>query len=257
MAIAKARIASALIGTTLAALAHSGAWASNSFRNGGWTPPASAPTEPVPAGGPATRASTSDPIGDTFGSLSPQLDISAFSASTDGSDLSLGLDFATPITPADSGQPDALFGFIDVDTDQNPTSGVVSAEDVFCPQPSGLGVEFVVDLGAYDSMTGTVGVYDSSSMMLVGSAPTVFGPTSVSVTVPLSLLGGSDGIDDVATVIGTMPEPTDCAPNGGALTSDMTAAGVPTLNALGLILLGLLLPAIGFLRSRRTAPRHL
>lgn len=54
-------------------------------------------------------------------------------------------------------------------------------------------------------------------------------------------------------MIGTLEEPTDCAPNGGFITSSPAAASVleiPTASSLGLVLLGALLAGAGLLAVR-------
>lgn len=51
----------------------------------------------------------------------------------------------------------------------------------------------------------------------MGTAPTTFGPNAFTVTIPLSLIGESDGALNVAGVFGNVTGPTDCVPNGGSL----------------------------------------
>jgi hypothetical protein len=185
-------------------------------------------------------------VGDTFGSGDPQHDIIEFSASYSGTDLFLSLTFNDPITPGDSGQPNAMVGAIDMDTDQNPATGTTSTVDMNCPQLSGLGSDFFLALFEYDSSTGQAPVYDTTTGP-VGNVDVTFTATSASAIVPLSLLS-DDGILDTATVIGTIPEPTDCAPNGGFIT---TSFGVPTVGIWALLLIAAVLTVLGLGLARR------
>jgi hypothetical protein len=189
--------------------------------------------------------SIADPIGDTFGSVGTQLDITFFSAVSDGVTLTIDLTFAGTISHPATFNPDALFGFIDLDTDQNPATGVGANTDSFCPAPSGLGIEYYVD---------TTGAVIDPSVGIVGAAPMTYTTNSVSAQIPLALLGGDDGIVDVATVIGNVAEPTDCAPNGGFITSNIPA--VPTLPVwtAAVMLLALLLIGAIALRQRSAEP---
>ena len=51
----------------------------------------------------------------------------------------------------------------------------------------------------------------------MGTVPTTFGSNAFTVTIPLSLIGESDGTLNVAGVFGNTTGPTDCVPNGGFL----------------------------------------
>ena len=203
------------------------------------------------------KATVSDPVGDTFGTGVPQLDLIEYGAETDQVDLWIRLEFAGPISPADSGQADALVGIVDLDSDQDPGTGIVPFSDVFCPLPTGAGMDFFVDLGSYTAGTGTMDVIDSGAGVPSGTADATFEPTSLSIRIPLAALGGDDGFVDTSTVIGTIPEPTDCAPDGATLTSDIVGnepiVAIPTLQGWGLAALVVLLLSAGvivILRSR-------
>ncbi len=213
----------------------------------GW---GSLPSGPPPGGDrdPAVANTTvSDPVGDTFGSGPIQHDIIEFTASYTGDDVFLELVFNDPISPPDGdGPPDALVGGIDMDVDQNPNTGSGSLGDEFCPDPIGIGAEYQLSLFDYDPQTGQTVLYDLATGP-VGNVDLTFTSNSVSAFVPLDLLG-DDGILDTATVIGTIMEPTDCAPNGGFITT--SAGGVPTAGpwALALIAAVLTLGGLGFAR---------
>jgi len=86
-----------------------------------------------------------DPVNDCFGS-SPQHDVSSFFISKDASTVSLIMSFVGAITPPFSGG-DEVRGIIDLDTDQNPSTGAASHLLTYpqCQNPN-LGIEFYIDL---------------------------------------------------------------------------------------------------------------
>ena len=169
---------------------------------------------------------TTDPTGDTYNG--GQHDITSFSAYYTATELIITVEFAGTISPRDSGLPNAVFGFIDFDTDQNPATGMSSNVDTWSPYTTGLGVDYFVYLSGYVSATGDTPVSDDTGTE-VGRAPVSFTSNSFTVTVPLSLIGGDDGIVDTATVLGTPGEPTDACPNGGYITSSPAAYGEVTI----------------------------
>jgi hypothetical protein len=161
-----------------------------------------------------------DPQGDTFGFLSPQLDISQLSACHTRTQLRIRVDFFTPISPGDSSNANAVGGYIDLDTDQDSATGAFSHVDMFSPYTSGLGVDYYVDVFGFDSASGTMPLFldDEFGGFIVGFVPASFGPTSFTVSIPLDLIN-DDGVVNLATVLGTFFEPTDAAPNGGSVDS--------------------------------------
>jgi hypothetical protein len=221
-----------------------------------WTPPGE-PAERV-AGAGADRATTNDPIGDTF---NPGPDLTALTAVTDNTTLTLRLEFAGTIQPPPSGPinqglpapGNEVVGFIDLDVDQQGATGQDGGNvGVFCPQaPTGFGVDFFVNLNAYDSQTGTVQLFDTNGP--VGPVPVVYTSNSITVDVPNSMMG-DDGIVDAATVIGNLPNPTDCAPDGGVLTSDRGVPAepqtVPVLSPWGLGVMALFVLLTGLIVRR-------
>ena len=76
-----------------------------------------------------------------------------------GNALRIRVDFLNDISPASNFALDSLLGFLDLDIDQNGATGGVNAAGValsnvtyfgglFMQPPSGLGIEFYVDLGS-------------------------------------------------------------------------------------------------------------
>lgn len=165
------------------------------------------------------RDSVDDPTGDTFGGMGAQIDITSLSADVVNANLVISVTFAGAISPSDSGQPNALVGFIDIDADQNGATGDITWTDFLTGQnTTGMGNEFYVDLFSYSSSDGSVDVVDDPMEQVVGRAPVGFTGNSVSVTIPLGLLG-DDGGTDVAAVLGPVESPTDIAPNQGSVSS--------------------------------------
>ena len=202
-----------------------------------------------PASPSSHHTDVADPIGDTFGTGAVQHDITSFSAYYTATELIISVTFAGTISPGDSGQPDAVVGYIDFDTDQDPTTGGLSSVDGNSPYTTGLGVDYFVDLFDYNSATGDTPVLDDTGTE-VGRAPVSFTSNSFTVRVPLALIGGDNGIVDTATVLGTRPEATDACPNGGYITSSVLAP-VPGLTPIGIIALVGLLSVIAAISIRR------
>ncbi len=222
-----------------------------------WT--ADQPPAPKAANPAEIRASVTDPVGDNF---NPGPDLTGFSATTDGTNLTMVLTFAGAIEPPPgTGGGNEVVGGIDIDTDQNGATGDPAGAIVgtFCPQPpAGFGPEFEVSLFTFDPLTGTADVLETAGFTPVGTADVTFAATSVTIVVANSVLGGDDGIADLATVIGNSATPTDCAPDGAVLASDLQgtvppAAAVPALSVAGLMALLLLLASVAVVVMRRRA----
>ena len=205
----------------------------------------SARTGGTPRGGAAVSGSVFDPSGDTFGSLTPQLDLASVVACFTASDVVISASFYTPVSPSntstcgagmnrghvcttDTDCPDcgvgccqnanAAYGFLDLDTDQNAATGTTPNTDTFSPYATGMGMNYYLDLRTFDLATGKADVLDAADVT-TGQASVVWGPASLTATIPLTAIGGDDGVLDMATVFGTFAEPTDAAPNGGHVTT--------------------------------------
>jgi hypothetical protein len=168
------------------------------------------PTVTCPAS-PTVQFSVTDTVGDAFGSGAVRHDITSVSATADATTFCLTVNFAGAIAPADSGSDHAVAGFIDFDTDANPKTGTPGATDSFCPQPPRLGAETTLDLFS---------VSQGQARMAPGGelVPVSFEESSFTAAIPVSDLGGSTTFN-AAMVLGTLAEPTDCAPDGAAFHS--------------------------------------
>jgi hypothetical protein len=186
-----------------------------------------------------TAASSSgahlDPTGDTFGLGAVQHDITDFNATTEAGILTLQMAFDGSISPPGSGNPDDVIGLIEIDRDGSTLTGLPIVLPIFCPSPPAMGTEFLLDLSTYNPGAGTVALLFFDEFTLtgtqVGSVNIAFGSDSFTINIPLSMIdvyGPEEGIVNVGTVIGTVAEPTDCAPDGDVLTSRLEVSDSDT-----------------------------
>lgn len=170
--------------------------------------------------------SADDPEGDTFGVGPVQHDIREFSVESTSTDLVLTVelqdDFST--NPQD---PNFIIMVVGVDTDQDRDTGASpdTLAQIFCPDAFPLGEDFEIAFAPVGPQQAAVQIFDRRGggppgpPMFVGTA--VADDDSLTLTVPLASLGGDDGRVDAHVIVGTLPEPTDCAPDGAFVTSDV------------------------------------
>jgi hypothetical protein len=150
-----------------------------------------------------------DPFEDTFGEGRIEHDVTMVSSEAEDSTVCLRVEFAGPVEPADSDSGRSLFGFIEFDLDEDPGTGELPMTDYFCPDYSGIGVDAILDLREVSDGEATIG--DEV-------VPVSFDGNAFTAAIPLSALDGDDSFN-LAMVLGTSHEPTDCAPNGGSIHS--------------------------------------
>ena len=252
-----------LVAVACALSAAGGAEAQNPWAD--WlTRPETRPTleNPVPGGPPPTVdldpwvGFASDPAGDSFG-VAATPDITGFQSDYfySRNTWQLTLTFDHSISPTSAGAADSIFGFIDVDLDADVSTGVTAASAIFCPPPPGgpvssLGVEAFISIPSYDPVSGTTLMIDIGGGPDV-EIPTTYGARSVTFDIPTSALQGNQK-PEVLAVLGSLIEPTDCAPDEAVPLAPAGASviSVPTLDKLGLGLMILLL-TVAALRLRR------
>ncbi len=166
--------------------------------------PSPTPTPTCPTV-PTFSFSVPDPTGDAFGFGLPNHDITNVSGEGDASSFCLTVDFAGPVDPADAGTGQEVVGVIEFDTDQSASTGSSPFMDSFCRDPSGMGVEASLSMF---SVSGGLGLLNGNPV------PVVFGTTSFTAIIPLSLIGG-DTAFNFGMMLGSRAEPTDCAPAAG------------------------------------------
>ncbi len=160
-----------------------------------------------------------DPADDSFfgfGIGPVKHEIISITGEGDATTFCLTVNFAGPVDPADAGTGNELVGFVDFDTDANPLTGPPSGVDFLCPEPAGIGVEATLDLFSVVGGIGTI--FYSDFLIPPVPVPVIFDTTSFTAEIPLAALSG-DSSFNFAMVLGTIPEPTDCAPNGGSIHS--------------------------------------
>ncbi len=116
---------------------------------------------------------------------------------------------------------DNLSGFIDFDTDENSATGVSSANTLFCastPAVSAIGADFFLSLFTRNA-DGTYNILNSTAAV-TGTATVTSVLNTVTISVPLSALGGDDGRVSISAALGNGQDPSDCAPDeGGAFVT--------------------------------------
>ena len=152
-----------------------------------------------------------DPQGDAIGG-GP--DIASFSACHTETDLELEVNLFTPWS-------DETAVFVELDVDQNPNTGT--------PSVRAQGIDFLVSAIGHQSVAA---VLNLATSQVIGGSVTV-GPTSVSIRLPLSAIGGDDGVVDTIALAGALDGSnvlpiSDQAPNAGLLTSVTCDGPVPT-----------------------------
>jgi hypothetical protein len=197
--------------------------------SGAWRMPDSSAAPPA-AARPLPKAVFNDPIGDTFGGGTPQHDITRFTADIVNSNLVVTISFAGAISPPDSGRADGLQGYVDIDTDGN-TSETASFVAANCREanPPIIGTDYVVSV--FGGSTSSTAIFSVDSGAQTGTVATSYSSNSVTLTVPLSSMAVGSAPIRLATVLGTIPEPTDCAPAGTSLVASTAVVGPPVLTS--------------------------
>jgi len=189
---------------------------------------------------PPITAGLVDALGDAFGLAT--YDILSIRTSRTSTTLTIIITFdpATPpsIPPAGSiVGPGDLAGFITLDTDQDAATGIPSANTFWCPTfpLSAIGVDLFIDL-FFRNIAGNYNIIETTWFTDVGDATPSVAGNVLTLTIPLTELGGDDGITDMNSVQGDDVGPTDCIPDEGAAVatgepfSDPISSGIVTTN---------------------------
>ncbi len=168
-------------------------------------------------------AGVGDVIGDTYetaasdGLVAP--DLTALAAWREAGNLVVVLGFADIVNSDDVGGPNTVFGIIDFDSDQNAATGDTPGTDAFRPGAgsTNMGRDFYVSLSM--GGTGMYSIIETSGFTVTGTVVPEFFGDGFALTIPLTMLGNDDGVVNMATVVGTQPEPTDISPEDGNLAT--------------------------------------
>ena len=199
---------------------------------------------------PPTEADLIDAVGDAHVWSGTTYDVKGITTSLTSTALTVNIEFTTaPALPPASGivaTSAQLAGFLCFDTDENATTGWPSPNTLFlcpsCPTPgvSAIGVDYFVDLFSRNS-TGDYPIRPTASPATpVGWATPSLVGNVLSLVIPLTALGGDDGVTGMAALLGNGVRPSDCVPDaagglvtGKAITPSTTpSSGNPYLDFL-------------------------
>jgi len=178
----------------------------------------------------STSASIVDAAGDTFGidTTIPQADLAGLFASQGEKALTVVISFNTVIAPSNDTSALAVGGYLDIDADQNSSTGFQAASDYFRPASdagsSGLGDEYLVYL--FQNPNGSFTVWDVNDSL--GTVMPTYDAHSITFAIPYALIGNDDGNVNLAAVVGLI-EPTDIGPSNGHMT--LGDPGIPATGA--------------------------
>lgn len=168
-------------------------------------------------GAAAATFGVGDPSGDTFGTGSPQWDVDSLVITRDSTGITIRLVFSASVVSPLVDPQNAVYAVVDLDTDQNPATGVEPDAD-FIRQgagSSGIGADYEIDLVDVNPDS-SFSVFDTTSAV-VGTVRATFAGRTLSLRVPLTMLGNDDGLLDVVADAYAQTEPTDVVPNNGSL----------------------------------------
>ncbi len=161
-----------------------------------------------------------DAEGDAFaGPRSEDLvppDLIGVSVSQETGGLVFTFVFAESVDPAPTSSK-AFAAFIDLDVDQEASTGSSGLVDLFRPPRAGdtdLGAEFTVEV----RLDGTAILNDVARDVQTGEIDLRFSGHIVTFTVPYAMIGNDDGNLDLAVIAGTRFDATDVVPDTGHLT---------------------------------------
>jgi hypothetical protein len=166
------------------------------------------------------------------GAPGPAITLSSITGNNDGTNLIFTLTFANPtVSGPSSGNPDAVFGFINIDADKNPATGVTGATldtNGFQPgfgqfSPASQGVDTYINLSSEgDPLHGVPGLVDvvtTAGFLPIGTAAVTYSnqagptPSTLSLSVPLSLFSANQislvDTGNFSVVVGNLNNATD------------------------------------------------
>jgi hypothetical protein len=159
-----------------------------------------------------------DPAGDALPAPSLTADITAISSTVNSESITFKVDFAGPVYLASVSDSthQGLFGYIELDTDQNPATGTPAGAGFIFPPAMNMGVDYLIDIGSERTHAGFVDVITRMKPpgLIIGQVPIMATEKSFSVTVPLALLGNDNGLVNYVANLGVLFSFKDRVPNG-------------------------------------------
>ena len=158
-----------------------------------------------------------DPFGDCMGMYEFQYDIVKIQVFIDryNTNLIVHITFDNPVNPPSTDMDtDELVGYMEIDADQDPSTGSMAVIDGLAPgflPPSNMGVDYSVYFWDYNSISQTVPIYNENFINFSGYAFIYYNDTSCTLQIPLRTLGFDDGNINFGFILGTWSEPTDVA----------------------------------------------
>jgi hypothetical protein len=151
---------------------------------------------------------------------------------------------SNPLAPS-SAVASGIYGFIDIDIDNNPATGVTSNIDTLASPfgNTGLGMDYSLKLSSEASHAGFVDLFNPISSATT-TAPITYGSNMFSIKATLRQLGNDDGLLSYSVAVGDSGNVTDQAADASlpAATSSLAPTVVPVPAAFwlfGSALLGL------------------
>jgi hypothetical protein len=205
------------------------------------------------------------------GATGPAITLLSITGVNDGTNFTFTLTFANPtIEGPSSGNDDAVFGFISLDTDKNAATGLSGQElDAQGAQPgfgqfisSTQGIDAYINLGSEgDPLHGAPGLVDLvtvNGLLPIDVIPIVYAnaigstPSTLSLSIPLTVFSDNQisllDTGDFSVVVGNINNATDFLPS---------ASVIPEPSSILLLALGFVVsrPALrAFAKGNRAAP---
>jgi len=153
-----------------------------------------------------------DPASDTLAAIpgftKPAIDLVALRGDFKRDSLILTATFSGPISPGSSAA-NAIGGYIEIDIDDNPNTGVLSVSN-FYGATANVGIEYQLSL--FGSSGFSLDLFGLDSGTTVGAT---FSGNTVVARIPMSRLSHDDGNFSIVAIIGNTERPTDLVPNTG------------------------------------------
>ena len=170
----------------------------------------------APRDGSVVRFRVSDPIGDTLDPINPStdraMDLRQTTVRTKGDTLIFVLHYNGNIQPPSAGASNSAYGFIDLDVDEDNTTGTDALSDIYGGSAN-IGVDFYID---FADGTATAAPVANALDNIVAVARASYAGDSAVFKVTRTDLGDSDGNLAFTITTGTADNATDIAPNAGA-----------------------------------------